>query len=192
MLDIRSQVYELNPSQTFSKLRHLTEKNVYLSFSDAAEFLLLSRITFFMKSSFPSPNKTFQFVRWRTWEAVFTSEQDEDFFFSSCGSGLHQGPPGPSQPLCSSLQQMRGSAGCEMAAVIAPRPRGLQPIHSPVSALIEAPPPPPPPAVTLLKGTVNHKEPVKSQHWSSSLFPTVSKLNLNSKFLSFYVFFERQ
>lgn len=37
----------------------------------------------------------------------------------------------------SSLQQMSGSAGCEMAAVIAPRPRGLQPIHSPVSSLIE-------------------------------------------------------
>lgn len=37
----------------------------------------------------------------------------------------------------SSLQQMRGSAGCEMAVVIAPRPQGLQPIHSPVSSLIE-------------------------------------------------------
>lgn len=32
---------------------------------------------------------------------------------------------------------MRGSVGCEMATVIAPRPQGLQPIHSPVSSLIE-------------------------------------------------------
>ncbi|KAK2880565.1 hypothetical protein Q8A73_023263 [Channa argus] len=38
---------------------------------------------------------------------------------------------------CMQLHQMRGSAGCEMAVVIAPRPRALQPIHSPVSSLIE-------------------------------------------------------
>ncbi|KAF3843906.1 hypothetical protein F7725_015954 [Dissostichus mawsoni] len=36
-----------------------------------------------------------------------------------------------------SLQEMRGSAGCEIAVVIAPRPRGLQPIRSPVSSLME-------------------------------------------------------
>lgn len=96
------------------------------------------------------------------------------------------GPPGPSEPLCSSLQQMRGSAGCEMDVVIAPRPPGLQPIHGPVSALIE------PaqteatatdrPAVTLFRGPVSREDQSGEGCDSSSLLAAVSEggwLNFN-------------
>lgn len=97
-------------------------------------------VTFFIKSHFSSCNKTFQFVRWLTWAAVFTLSRRSIFLIpwvlesevrTSSGASGALGAP------LSSLQQMRGSAGCEMAVVIAPRPRGLQPIHSPVSSLIE-------------------------------------------------------
>lgn len=52
-----------------------------------------------------------------------------------------------------------------MAVVIAPRPRGLQPIHSPVSSLIEPAEigdkptvTEPPPTHHTVKGTVDHKD----------------------------------
>lgn len=45
-----------------------------------------------------------------------------------------------------------------MAVVIAPRPRGLQPIHSPVSSLMEPAEIGDEPPHHTVKGTVNHKD----------------------------------
>lgn len=136
------------------------------------------RVTFFIKSHFSSCNKTFQFVHRLTWAAVFTLSRRSIFLIpwvlesevrTSSGASGALGAP------LSSLQQMRGSAGCEMAVVIAPRPRGLQPIHSPVSSVIEpveigyepTVTEPPPPQITLLKvqSTIKMEKLVQTVLW---------------------------
>ena len=125
----------------FYDIKHAVFKGVtIISFYFFCEVQWLQSHFFFIKSHFSSCNETFQFVRWLTWAAVFTLSRRSIFLIpwvlesevrtSSGASGALGAPLSP-------LQQMRGSAGCEMAVVIAPRPRGLQPIHSPVSSLIE-------------------------------------------------------